>query len=77
MQDNENAPKLQGKGGAGRGQGRKAKSGKFIQFRPSQNVLDILANQKNMTKFIESAIIHYNNKIQDTIIEADNALNEF
>lgn len=50
---------LKGKGGAGRGQGRKKKSGEKIQFRPSQEVADILNEKANKTDFIEKSVLFY------------------
>ena len=73
MQDTEKKPK----GGAGRGQGRKAKSGEFVQFRPSVEVWEILKEQKNKTAYIEMAVISHHNKIQSMIEEADKAVEEF
>lgn len=64
-------------GGSGRGQGRKPKSGTVINFRPSQKVVDILKDVKNKTKYIESAVISYHDKIQHMIIEADEASERF
>lgn len=64
-------------GGSGRGQGRKPKSGTVILFRPSQKVADILKDVKNKTKYIESAVIAYDEKIQHMIIEADEASERF
>lgn len=49
----------------------KAKSGEFIQFRPSQIVNTILRDKKNMTAFIESAVIHYEDYLTVKIEEAD------
>lgn len=65
MQDTKKA------GGKREGAGRKAKSGKFIQFRPSQVVADILGNKKNMTAFIESAVIHYEDYLSVKIVSSE------
>lgn len=47
------------KGGAGLGQGRKPKSGKYIQFRPSVKVWDILKDKPNKTAFIEESVLKW------------------
>lgn len=54
----DGTPKLSG--GSGRNQGAKPKSGKFVQFRPSVEVAQILEKQKNKTAYIECAILAYN-----------------
>ena len=40
--------------------GRKPKSGKVINFRPSEKVWSILENLPNKTKFIEESILNNN-----------------
>jgi hypothetical protein len=64
------------RGGAGLGQGRKKKSGKFIQFRPSQIVADILNEKKNMTAFIESAVVHYEDYLSVKIVSSEEFYND-
>ena len=70
MQDTKKA------GGKREGAGRKAKSGKFIQFRPSKHVADILESKKNMTAFIESAVIHYEDYLSVKIVSSEEFYND-
>jgi hypothetical protein len=59
------------KGGAGLGQGRKRKSGEFVQFRPSQIVADILREKKNKTEFIEKSVLFYEDYLSVKIVSAE------
>lgn len=54
-------PYKKGGGGKRPGQGRPAKSGKRRTFLLSDEVLKILVKKPNQTKFIEDAIIQYEN----------------
>lgn len=71
MQDSYDAPILQGKGGAGRNQGRKQKVSSNLNINIDAECTKILSEIEGKrgvkTSFVEAAIKHYNNYLLSKI----------